>query len=186
MTTMLEEMTIADLVQLAQSGDRTAFGQLYARFERSVYAIVFRKVGNHAEAEELCQDVFMQVLEKIGQLREPAAFAGWLRSIAVRKSLNRAMKRTADLASDEEFLANHFVDETSPLDTVLGREQVAELKVGLDRLGSMDRETLVAFYVRDLSLAEMSDEFAVPLGTIKRRLHVARQRLAREVEAVTV
>jgi RNA polymerase sigma-70 factor, ECF subfamily len=187
MTTMLLiDLTVGDLVRAAQSGDRAAFGELFARFERSVFAIVLRKVGNHAEAEELCQDVFMQAMEKIGQLREPDAFAGWLRSIAVRKSINRAMKRTADLASDEDFLANHFVDETSPLDAALGRERVAGLQVGLDRLGTMDRETLVAFYVREMSLAEMSDEFAVPLGTIKRRLHVARQRLAREVEALTV
>jgi RNA polymerase sigma-70 factor (ECF subfamily) len=160
---MLESETIGELVRLAQSGDRGAFGQLYGRFERSVFAIALRRVGNHAEA-----------------------FAGWLRSIAVRKSLNRAMRRSVDLSPDDEFLENHFVDKTSPLETVLGRERAAGLQEGLDRLGAMDRETLVAFYVRDLSLAEMSDEFAVPLGTIKRRLHVARQRLAREVEALTV
>lgn len=182
---LLESETVGGLVRLAQSGDRGAFGQLYGRFERSVFAIALRRVGNHAEAEELTQDIFIQAMEKLEQLREPEAFAGWLRAIAVRRSLNCAMRRSVDLAADDELLANHFVDETSPLEAVLGRERAAGLREGLERLGAMDRETLVAFYVRDLSLAEMSDEFAVPLGTIKRRLHVARQRLAREVEALT-
>jgi RNA polymerase sigma-70 factor (ECF subfamily) len=54
----------------------------------------------------------------------------------------------------------------------------------LDRLGDLDRETLEAFYVRGQSLIEMSDEFSSPIGTIKRRLHVARKRLARELHAL--
>jgi RNA polymerase sigma-70 factor (ECF subfamily) len=50
----------------------------------------------------------------------------------------------------------------------------------------MDRETLVAFYVRGQSLLEMSEEFDSPVGTIKRRLHVARKRLAKELESLAV
>ena len=61
-------------------------------------------------------------------------------------------------------------------------ERDARLHAGLNRLRDMDRETLVAFYVNGRSLIEMSDEFEAPVGTIKRRLHVARKRLAKEVE----
>jgi RNA polymerase sigma-70 factor (ECF subfamily) len=53
---------------------------------------------------------------------------------------------------------------------------------GLRKLRTLDRDTLVAFYVRGQSLLEMSDQFDAPVGTIKRRLHVARQRLAKEIE----
>ena len=52
------------------------------------------------------------------------------------------------------------------------------------RLGKLDRNTLVAFYIHGQSLIEMSDEFAAPIGTIKRRLHVARKRLAKELECL--
>jgi RNA polymerase sigma-70 factor (ECF subfamily) len=55
------------------------------------------------------------------------------------------------------------------------------VRAGLDRLGALDRQTLVAFYMNGRSLVQMSDDFASPVGTIKRRLHVARKRLAQEL-----
>ena len=62
---------------------------------------------------------------------------------------------------------------------MLDEESRAQVHSGLDRLSTLDRETLVAFYFDGRSLNEMSDEFRTPVGTIKRRLHVARKRLAR-------
>ena len=70
----------------------------------------------------------------------------------------------------------------SPLAAVLEVERKDQVRAGLDRLGEMDRDTLVAFYVDGNSLLEMADDFDAPLGTIKRRLHVARKRLAKQVE----
>jgi RNA polymerase sigma-70 factor (ECF subfamily) len=61
-------------------------------------------------------------------------------------------------------------------------EQRTELMKGLKRLKTLDRETLEAFYLRGRSLKQMSREFETPLGTIKRRLHVARNRLRRQLE----
>jgi RNA polymerase sigma-70 factor (ECF subfamily) len=65
-------------------------------------------------------------------------------------------------------------------------ERSSQVRAGLNRLRDLDRETLVAFYVHGQSLLEMSEEFDAPLGTIKRRLHVARKRLADEVEFLVV
>ena len=64
---------------------------------------------------------------------------------------------------------------------VLHQERAAEVRAGLNRLRTMDRETLEAFYMKGHSLVEMSHEFDSPIGTIKRRLHVARKRLAKEL-----
>ena len=72
----------------------------------------------------------------------------------------------------------------TPLTNALEGERAREVRKGLKRLGRLDRDTLVAFYVRGQSLVEMSDAFEAPVGTIKRRLHVARKRLAKHVEAV--
>ena len=73
-------------------------------------------------------------------------------------------------------------EEQTPLSVVLERERSSQVRAGLRRLRDMDRETLEAFYVEGQSLLEMSERFEAPLGTIKRRLHVARKRLSREVE----
>ena len=68
------------------------------------------------------------------------------------------------------------------VDNVLARERVELMRTGLDQLSVMDRSTLVAFYLDGHTLLEMSEDFEAPLGTIKRRLHVARKRLARTLE----
>src|SRR5258707_5210936 len=84
---------VADLVLAAQDGDRSAFGELCVRYERMVYSIALARLGNHAESQELSQEVFMHALEKIEQLREPHCFGGWLRSMAQRMAINRAVCR---------------------------------------------------------------------------------------------
>ena len=176
-----EKTELANLVRAAQQGDRTAFGQLFERFERHVMAIGLRRLGDFGDAQELCQDVFIQTMKKIGQLREPAAFPGWLRSVANRMAINRLVRRRFEVAVEPEVLDSSAACGQTPLDALLAGERKKSVRASLKKLRRLDRETLVAFYVRGRSLIEMSDEFAAPIGTIKRRLHVARKRLAKQV-----
>ncbi len=175
---------LADLVLASQDGDRAAFGQLCVRYERMVYSIALARLGNHAEAQELCQEVFMHALEKIDQLREPDCFGGWLRSMAQRMAINRAVRRQPLVSAEAETIEGSAVERHTPLDRAIAGERRRQVRAGLRKLKSMDRETLVAFYVNGRSLVEMSNQFASPVGTIKRRLHVARKRLARELASM--
>src|SRR3989304_3961391 len=179
------ETNLTETVQAAQRGDRRAFGRLIENFERAVYATAYRRLGNHAETQELCQDVFIQAMRKIDQLEDPRCFAGWLRSIADRMAINRLMRRGPNTSADESLFRSGCVEYRTPLVFVLAREREDQVRRGLRRLRAMDRETLVAFYFDGSSLREMSRKFEPPVGTIKRRLHVARKRLAKELEALT-
>jgi RNA polymerase sigma-70 factor (ECF subfamily) len=185
-TQLIDEIqSTAVLVRAAQAGDREAFGQLFERFQPVVLAIALRRLRDHAEAQELTQDVFVQAMLKLDQLRTPEAFAGWIRQITVRMAINRSMRRIEYVAIDADgFIAQ--AAEASPLDDVLEIERRSQVRAGLDRLGSLDRQTLIAFYVDGKSLLQMAEDFSAPLGTIKRRLHVARKRLAQEVEELAV
>ncbi len=169
------------LVDAARDGDRDAFGELVVRYESAVYANALRRLGNHAEAEELAQDVFVQAYARLHQLQDSARFGGWLRSITVRMAINRCTRRRQPVSADPEIFEATWTDSWSPVDSALARERADGVHSGLNRLGDLDRETLVAFYLKGQSLVEMSDEFASPVGTIKRRLHVARKRLAEEL-----
>jgi RNA polymerase sigma-70 factor (ECF subfamily) len=175
----MDEQEIQRLVLLAQSGDREAFGKLIEQFERAVFAIVLRRLRCRAEALETTQEVFIQVLRKLPQLREVERFPGWLRKIAVRMAINRAVRRPRELlgASDPDTLETVRNDAGGALESVLRSERAAQLRDGLDQLGRLDRETLMAFYFEGRSLQQMSDDFQSPIGTIKRRLHTARNRL---------
>jgi RNA polymerase sigma-70 factor (ECF subfamily) len=178
------ETPIAETVCAAQRGDRHAFGQLVERYQRAVYLTVYRRLRNHAETQEVCQDVFIQAMRKIGQLQDARCFGSWLRSIAGRMAINRAMRRRATVSVDTAVLEAGCYETRTPLVTMLARERNEQVRQGLRRLRALDRRTLTAFYLDGSSLLEMSEQFASPVGTIKRRLHVARKRLAKELESL--
>lgn len=181
-----ERQEIVELVIAAQAGDRSAFGELFQRYERHVFAVAMRRTGDFNDAQELAQEVFIKAMDKIGQLRQPECFGGWLRSITHRMAINMQIRKSRGVVTEPEFLATTCIDETAPEDQMIESERDAQLQEGLENLREMDRQTLEAFYVQGQSLNEMSDEFDAPLGTIKRRLHVARKRLAREMAEMVV
>ena len=173
---------VLELVLRAREGDRAAYGELAERFQPTVYAVALARLRNPAEAQELAQEVFLHGMKKLPQLRDPACFAGWLRQITVRMALNRLTRRGPLHKVECAALENAEAAGAGPLDSLVKAEQAAELYRGLDRLKPVDRATLMAFYIRGRSLKQMSREFETPVGTIKRRLHVARNRLKTALE----
>ena len=179
--TVVRKETETQLIIAAQRGDRQAFGTLAMRYQRAIYTAALRKLGSDADAQELVQEVLIQVLRRLHQLRDPERFAGWLRVIVNRMAINRAVRRKPVLSAASDAIQVNFVERNTPLDSALANERRQQVRNGLKRLRELDRRTLVAFYVQGHSLVEMSDEFDSPIGTIKRRLHVARKRLAKEL-----
>lgn len=177
----MTKISVAALVRAAQGGDRQAFGQLAEEFENVVLAIALRRLGNYAEAQELVQEVFMHAMRKIDQLKEPECFAAWLRAIASRMAINRAVRRRTPMSTESEILEATCVEQRTPVDDALANERTIQLRAGLQRLRSLDRQTLTAFYLEGSTIEQMSDRFDSPVGTIKRRLHMARKRLAEEL-----
>ncbi len=176
---------VRQMVLAAQAGDRSAFGELFERFQGVVMAVALRRLGgNVGDAEELVQDVFVQALQKLSQLHTPEAFGGWIKSIANRMAINRLLRRGPVVSADPSVMVDTCIDAATPEFRALARERNDQVRAGLGQLGELDRETLEAFYIHDRSLQEMSHEFEAPLGTIKRRLHVARKRLSRHVEEI--
>ena len=174
--------TLAELVSAAQKGCRKAFGELFEQFYPSVYAVTLKYSRNQHTAEEISQDVFIQAMERIGQLKQPECFGAWLRAIARRMTINQQTRNRSCLSLVPELLSEDLSETILPGEAVLEKERAEVVRQGLNQLGAMDRNTLIAFYLRHQSLATMSDEFEAPLGTIKRRLHVARRRLANEID----
>lgn len=173
---MIDLETLA-LVRKARDGDHDAFNELVTRYEPMVFATVARRLKNRTCAREVTQDVFIQMLRKLTQLRDDALFEPWLRKIAVRLAINKAVRRPRERLGEEDALGAAKARGTAPLDRIVQNENAAQLRECLGRLRELDRNTLVAFYFEGRSLQEMSDQFESPVGTIKRRLHTARNRL---------
>jgi RNA polymerase sigma-70 factor (ECF subfamily) len=174
--------SVPDLVTAAQQGNRAKFGELIGRYERAIYAIAIQRLENSSDAAELTQDIFLRALQSLSQLRDPACFGGWLRTIARRMAGRGAIRPGRLRAATESLLESVPAAGGTPLQAALEQERLGQLHAGLKRLKRSDRQTLAAFYLEGRSLIDMSTRFRAPVGTIKRRLHVARKRLARQLD----
>jgi RNA polymerase sigma-70 factor, ECF subfamily len=174
------------LVENAQMGDRAAYGELVERFQNAVYAVALSRVHDAVEAQELTQEVFVHAMRKLTQLRDPRCFAGWLRQITVRMAINRLTRRGLARSTEPELMETVAANTVGPPEELERAEARRQIHVGLGRLKDLDRQTLEAFYLRGRTLKQMSREFETPVGTIKRRLHVARHRLKEVLSGGTV
>src|SRR5262249_62214979 len=120
------EQELLALVLRARGGDRDAYGELVRRFESTVYAVALARLRNPTEAQELTQDVFLHGMRKLPQLREPAAFAGWLRQITVRMAINRLTRRGPLTKVESEVLEGAEAAGSNPLDGMIRAEQAGQ------------------------------------------------------------
>ena len=179
-----KEVTV--LVERAQAGDRAAYGELVRRFQGSVYAMALTRVRDPVEAQELAQEVFVHAMRKLPQLRDPRCFAGWLRRITARMAINRLTRRGPLSGAEPEMLDSVEAGAAGRSRSSSAARREAELH---DGPGAAEGRWTGRRWRRSTcagrSLKQMSREFEAPVGTIKRRLHVARLRLKEVLEGNT-
>jgi len=95
MAAAVVDATIAELVVAAQAGSHAAFTTLYGRFHRAVHAVALARVGP-ADAADVVQDVFARAWTRLDSVRDPAAFAGWLMTMARNRAIDRARSRAPE------------------------------------------------------------------------------------------
>ncbi len=176
------QTSVVELVLDAQNGDRDALDTLIERYEGYVHGLTARYVDNFEDRAEICQEVLILLIKRLHQLQVPQAFSSWLRRITHRTAINYCRRRRLVWNVEPETLDSNVGRETDPAQRAEDREVCRLVHDGLDHLNPSDRSTLVAFYLDNRSLLQMADDFQAPVGTIKRRLHVARKRLAKQLE----
>jgi RNA polymerase sigma-70 factor (ECF subfamily) len=152
------------LVRNAQGGDRAAFGRLYRDFARVVHGILLTRCGA-GEADDLVQDVFVHAFERLPELREPAAFPGWLCAAARHAGIDHARTRQRRPVAAE---LHDVVDPaTSPGDALAQREAAARVLDCLRRLPEAYRETLVLRLVEGCSGPEIAARTGMTHGSVR-------------------
>lgn len=151
---------IPRLVRDAQRGDREAFAQLYQRFTRMVHGIVLSRIGR-ADVDDVVQDVFVTALDRLGDLREPAAFGGWLAAIARHRAVDHG-RRTV-------------VTDALVADAVSARDpDRLEALAILDAVRSLPdayRETLMLRLVEGMTGAEIAERTGLTAASVRVNLH---------------
>ena len=161
-------------------GDLLPFEELFKLHHRKVYALCLRMTGNTAEAEDLSQEVFIQVFRKLGTFRGESAFSTWLHRLTVnhvlmyfRKILRRREQLTEDGELPERIIRGRNVLTSSP---ILDRLALAEAIV---KLAPGYRAVFVLHDVEGLQHLEIANILGCSVGTSKSQLHKARMKMRR-------
>ena len=171
------------LIRSILSGDDAAFSILVQKYQKSVHALVWRKVGDFHYAEEITQDTFLRAYTKLSTLKNHNQFAGWLYVIANRLCLNWMRKKKPALQSLEGTRAeevarssyNHYVVGERETEAAERRSEIVEKL--LVRLPESERTVVTLYYLGEMTAKEIGKFLGVSVKTVHSRLHRARKRL---------
>ena len=157
-------------------GDASAFEPLVERYQRGLFAVALRLLGNYEDARDATQNAFIRAYEHLETFDPERRFFSWICRIVVNESLN--LRRTR---RPQEPLADRAAKAFDGFDAVVGSERRRELQHAVGRLPEEQRIVIVLRYFAELSYEEISAAVDVPVKTVKSRLFEARQRLAETV-----
>ncbi len=183
------------LIERLVARDERAFNELVRSYERRVFALVFRMLGNRAEAEDLAQEVFVQVFKAIGTFRGDSKLSTWVYRIAINLCKNRAKYLRVRHTDEQDELEN--VAERVPLgearranvgqverpdEAMAGKQVEAIVQQGILQVDESFRECLILRDVEEMSYEEIGEITSLPAGTVKSRIFRARAQLREYVE----
>jgi RNA polymerase sigma-70 factor, ECF subfamily len=180
-----------ELVEAVLAGSQEAFRELVARFERPVFGLIVRMVGDPETAEDLTQEVFVKAYRALASYDPSRKLASWLFKIAHNATidhLRRSAPETVPLAGDEEEGGNLLATladagAESPAAAAERRAMARALERAIRGLRPDYREAVVLRYIEGLSYEEIAEALAQPLGTVKTNLHRARKQMATALAA---
>lgn len=167
-----------ELAQSAAGGDMAAFEEIYQRHHRRVYSICLRMLQNAYEAEDLTQDVFIQLYRKIGSFRGDSAFTTWLHRMTVNQVLMHFRKRTVKFEKTTE-------EGETPVQIVSGTENPFKMPIvdkialenAIDQLPAGYKNVFMLHDVEGFEHEEVAKILGCSVGTSKSQLHKARLKL---------
>lgn len=174
-----EAISDGECVQRLLNGEPDAFEMLVRRHQKTIFNLVYRMLGDYDDAAEVAQEVFLSAYRSVGQFRGAANFSTWLYRIA----LNHASSRRRSLATSKQ--RNVALSTTDPVDdrhpdpvnAVLQKEIQQRVQIALNSLAPADATIILLRDMQDVPYEEMAKMLELPVGTVKSRLHRARQTL---------
>ena len=186
----METKDEVQLIHAVLSGDDSAFGILVEKYQDSIHALAWQKVGDFHYAEEITQDTFLKAYQNLLTLKDPNLFSNWLYKIATnccRDWLNKQKRKTQSQSLEVTPMAevarsnyDRYVSEQREAEATEHRFEV--VKKLLDKLPEGERKVMVLYYLGEMTTEEVGKFLGVSVETIRTRLHRARKRLQDEEE----
>lgn len=178
-----------DVVALAREGREAAYRELIRRYERPVFALIYRMVRDREIAEDLAQETFIKVLNAIATYRPEFKFSSWVFKIANNTAIDHLRRKELDTLSLEgspHATTAEGVEATalqvssgdeSPLETVEAMELGGEIERAIAQLRPEYRSCILLRHVEGRAYEEIAEMLDLPLGTVKTYIHRARHEL---------
>jgi len=160
----------------AQAGDHEAFAELIERHEAMVYSLAYHFFGDRSRAEEVAQDVFLQLYRSLGSIETDAHLLYWLRQVTTRRCIDQTRRNRLKAVSLDDAVELRAVERTA--DPLRDRK----LKRLIEELPDLQRAVVTLRYQEDLDPSEICRIVNMPVNTVKSHLHRALQALRRKLE----
>jgi RNA polymerase sigma-70 factor (ECF subfamily) len=179
MTEPAEQLYEQVLVLRCQAQDTAALEELIARYDRRLRYYLRKWAGD--ASDDILQEVWFDAWRGIGRLEHPGALAAWLYTIARRHAMARLRRAELVLTTNDLPHLNELADDANDEPT-FSPADAAAIHAALDRLTPAHREVLVLRFLEEMSYDDMARVVGCEIGTIKSRLHYAKQSLRAELE----
>lgn len=169
------------LVLRCQQGDGAAFADLVQRWQERLWRHAYRLTANQDAAADIVQDSWMAVVKGIGRLQDADAFPAWMFRIVTNKSRDWVRKQQR-----RRWLHDLLRSRTATLPPAFPREDVRtdSLQAALAQLSLKQRALITLYYQEGFTTQEVADILGIPRGTVKSRLHHARDKIRRHMEEI--
>lgn len=188
----LEAAPDMEIVRRVQEGDVAAFDQLVLKYRARVYGVVYNLTSNREDAADLTQDAFIKSFQSINRFQGQSSFFTWLYRIAVNSTLTHLRKNrlrtffsfekinTEDKVSAEVVAA--LTDDNSADHETFARELQEKLNEAMQKLSIRHRTVITLFEIDGLGHQEIAEIMNCSVGTVRSRLHYAKQLLQSELQ----
>ena len=179
----MDKQDVTGLVIKAQNGDRQAQQDLYIHGSKSVFYTALKILRNREDAEDITQDVFLTVYEKLPELRKPEAYYGWVNQILINKCMG-FLRKHKPMPTDEDILdilelnENEDVNPAKILDDEEARKIIMDI---IDTLPDSQRFCIISRYFNQLSIGEIAEISGTNEHTVKSRLALARKKIRKAI-----
>jgi len=181
----MKQDRLTEIIERCQSGQSDAFAWLLNEYGARLYSYYYRSCGSAHDAEDLLQDLFVRLLEKIKDYRHDGRFENWLFRVASNLARDNARKKSrisfiGQNRPDQIDKPGTIAAETAgPDERLQQHEQHDRLQQALEKLEPTERDAIILRHFGQLSFKEISEHFEIPIGTALARVHRGLKRLNR-------
>ena len=176
-------MNIAETVKAAQNGSQKAIEELYHRYISEIKTIAGCYFPNEEDAEDAASEIFLLVIQKIGMIKNPAAFHGWLKKVIEHKCISMLRKKHDFTMEDEFYIENECNTRTGDFKEFVPHENLDSIETQkiilhiISELSEKHKSVIMMYYYSDMSVGSIAKALNISEGTVKSRLSCARDKI---------